>query len=162
MLSGQQRRRLWRGRRSIGGKVRGNACPGHSAGSGMSLKQRAYASDRFSPRSFDSSQAAYSPLWKMYFAVGKVGTHLPLRSIVFQPVWSIGRYAGGCRTRSRCRRSPGRRRQGRRATATWGSPSVADSPCAYRKLKTAFGECWEGVMPEGCYGPEIVLQNVRS
>jgi len=33
------------GRRSIGGKVRGNACPGHSAGSGMSLKQRAYASE---------------------------------------------------------------------------------------------------------------------
>ena len=25
--------------------MRGNACPGHSAGSGMSLKQRAYASE---------------------------------------------------------------------------------------------------------------------
>jgi hypothetical protein len=33
------------GRRSIGGKARGNACPGHSAGSGMSLKQRAYSSE---------------------------------------------------------------------------------------------------------------------
>ena len=33
------------GRRPIGGKARGDACPGHRAGSGMSLKQRAYASE---------------------------------------------------------------------------------------------------------------------
>ena len=35
--------------------------------------------------------AAYSRLWKMYFAFGKVGTQRPLRSIVFQPQWSMCR-----------------------------------------------------------------------
>src|SRR2546421_8662936 len=38
-----------------------------------------------------ASQCAYSPLWKMYFAFGKVGTQRPLRSMVFQPVWSMCR-----------------------------------------------------------------------
>src|SRR5215469_16049437 len=39
----------------------------------------------------DSSQAAYSPLWKMYLAFGNVGTQRPSRSTVFQPQWSICR-----------------------------------------------------------------------
>jgi hypothetical protein len=33
------------GRRPIGGKVSGDACPGLSTGTGMSLKQRAYGSE---------------------------------------------------------------------------------------------------------------------
>ena len=46
---------------------------------------------RFSPRPVDSSQAAYSPLWKTYLAFGNVGTQRPSRSTVFQPQWSICR-----------------------------------------------------------------------
>jgi len=45
MLSGQQQRRWWREGRPVEGKVRGDACPGHCAGSGMSQKQRACASE---------------------------------------------------------------------------------------------------------------------
>src|SRR5262249_11841559 len=37
------------------------------------------------------SQAAYSPLWKIYLAFGNVGTQRPSRSTVFQPQWSICR-----------------------------------------------------------------------
>src|ERR1700739_751584 len=44
------------------------------------------------PFLFSSSQTAYSRLWKMYFAFGKVGTQRPSRSVVFQPQWSICRW----------------------------------------------------------------------
>ena len=54
-------------------------------------KHIAAAAARVSPRLVDSSQAAYSPLWKIYLAFGNVGTHRPSRSTVFQPQWSICR-----------------------------------------------------------------------
>ena len=44
------------------------------------------------PRAVASSQAAYSRLWKMYFAFGKVGTQRPFTSRVFQPQWSMCRW----------------------------------------------------------------------
>ena len=50
-----------------------------------------------------ASQAAYSRLWKTYFAFGKVGTQRPFAQHACSS--RNGRCADGCRTRSRSRRS---------------------------------------------------------
>src|SRR5262249_19174149 len=67
-----------------------SACPAATTGSQLNKKKLGPCG--LLPRLGASSQAADSRLGKMYFAFGKVGTQRPLRSCVFQPVWSMCRW----------------------------------------------------------------------